>query len=117
MVETLHKVPTAVSLNRAWGLRASGKECSRLKVLIQVNTSREEGELIVLVTQCYAVLLCCAGKLGCLPEALQELVQCVLEDCPHLEFSGLMTIGRLGHQHREHGPNPDYNVRMSFINT
>ena len=51
------------------------------------------------------------AKYGCQLEKCEDLVQFVIEDCEHLDFRGLMTIGRLGHVPEEHGPNPDFLVR------
>jgi uncharacterized pyridoxal phosphate-containing UPF0001 family protein len=42
-------------------------------------------------------------------------VQYVMEECHHLSFAGLMTIGRMNHQHQIHGPNPDFTVRMAAL--
>ena len=46
MVETVHKRKTAKTLNDGWGLTSPGEDSSRnkLKVLIQVNTSKEKGK-------------------------------------------------------------------------
>ena len=45
------------------------------------------------------------GVDGCL-----DLVEYIREECEHLHFAGLMTIGRMNHQHQIHGPNPDFTV-------
>jgi PLP dependent protein len=52
---------------------ASGRDS--LNVLIQVNTSMED------------------SKSGCSAEECVNLVQKVIETCPHLKFRGFMTIG------------------------
>ena len=56
-----------------------------LRVLIQVNTSREP------------------SKFGCEPAAAVPLAAFISRSCPHLQFSGLMTIGKL-----EAEPSPDW---------
>ncbi len=43
-----------------------------------------------------------------------DLVQYVMEECEHLDFKGLMTIGQLGHSYEEHGPNPDFLVSVIY---
>eukprot|EP00245_Coleochaete_scutata_P013235 TRINITY_DN5327_c0_g2_i1.p1 TRINITY_DN5327_c0_g2~~TRINITY_DN5327_c0_g2_i1.p1 ORF type:complete len:270 (+),score=59.80 TRINITY_DN5327_c0_g2_i1:86-895(+) len=73
MVETVDGIKIANFLERA----CSATERSPLKVLVQVNTSGEE------------------SKSGVDPGACVELVRHVREECPHLHFSGLMTIGML----------------------
>lgn len=88
MVETLDSVKTADSLNRHWALRDKGDD--PLRVLIQINTSNEDSKHGV-------------GVDGCL-----DLVQYIRDECEHLHFAGLMTIGRMNHQHQIHGPNPDF---------
>ena len=49
-----------------------------------------------------------ADKHGCCPEECLELVQRISEDCKHLMFCGLMTIGRPRQHHS--GQNPDFQV-------
>jgi len=46
MVETLSQSSAAEKLNRYWGLRESASSSSPLKVMVQVNTSGEESELL-----------------------------------------------------------------------
>jgi pyridoxal phosphate enzyme (YggS family) len=52
-------------------------EAEKLRVMIQVNTSGE------------------AEKSGVEPDATAELCKHVLEQCPHLQLFGLMTIGAI----------------------
>ena len=47
------------------------------------------------------------GKHGCVAEACADLGQYVIEECPHLKLTGLMTIGR---QYQSISPNPDFMV-------
>lgn len=62
----------AETLNKQWETR---KKAGKLKVMIQINTSMEE------------------NKSGCKEEDMVNLVKNILENCPNLEFIGLMTIG------------------------
>lgn len=88
MVETLSKVSQAGVLSRCWGLREVQSHAP-LKVMVQVNTSAEE------------------AKLGCSPAEVVDVVDYILRECPHLDFQGLMTIGRIGHEPKN-GKNPDF---------
>ncbi len=73
-VETLDSVKLANLLNTAWGASPSSA-ARKLDVYVQVNTSGEE------------------TKHGVEPADAPALAQHVLSACPHLRFSGLMTIG------------------------
>lgn len=48
-------------------------------------------------------------KSGCKEEDMVNLVKNILENCPNLEFIGLMTIGSFDHDLSK-GPNPDFLV-------
>ena len=61
-----------------------------LRIMVQVNTSREE------------------AKFGCDPETCDELVDYVIKKCPRLKFTGLMTIGKFGYNVDTMGVNPDF---------
>lgn len=52
-----------------------------------------------------------AGKLGCSPEEMGDLIRYLLEECPHLDFHGLMTVGKFGHSPKLK-PNPDFAVSI-----
>lgn len=55
---------------------------------------------------------CCvsvAGKHGLPPEETVDTVQHIMSQCTALHFSGLMTIGRYGHD-LTLGSNPDFQV-------
>ena len=52
------------------------------------------------------------GKHGVPSDECMELVNYVKEDCAHLSFDGLMTIGRMNHHPGVSGPNPDFVVIM-----
>ena len=58
-----------------------------------------------------SILLCLSGKHGVASEECLDLVQYVKEECDHLSFGGLMTIGRMNHQPDVNGPNPDFMVK------
>lgn len=86
MVETVVSERYAAALNSTW---ANLKREEPLKIMVQVNTSRED------------------VKGGIEPENCNALVKYVLNQCPSLRFIGLMTIGKYGYD-ISLGPNPDY---------
>ena len=86
MCETIDKEKTAEALNS----KLDDHELAPLRVMVQVNTSGEE------------------SKHGCLPESCTDLVNFIIEECSNLEFTGLMTIGSVGHNVNECGDNPDF---------
>lgn len=55
-----------------------------------------------------------ADKLGCAVEEVQDLVEYLLKECPHLDLCGLMTIGRQNHLPLQ-GPNPDFTVSLQDL--
>jgi PLP dependent protein len=71
-VETVDRAKTATALDRA--AEACGRD-SKLRILVQVNTSGEE------------------SKSGCTPVESLEVAAHVVARCPCLELGGLMTIG------------------------
>ena len=81
-VETVDSAKLATLLNTAWAPQAAEQASRRLDVYVQVNTSGEE------------------TKHGVEPADATALARHVTEACPHLRFSGLMTIGQ-----------PDYSSR------
>ena len=85
-VETVDSQRLANSLDASWKKRDS-KE--KLKVFVQINASSED------------------SKHGCLPDKAVEIVKHIAENCEHLEFKGIMTIGRIGHDY-SCGANPDF---------
>ncbi|XP_065919642.1 pyridoxal phosphate homeostasis protein-like [Dysidea avara] len=91
MVESVDSIKLADLLNKHWGLDDRDE---KLNVMVQVNTSREE------------------GKSGCSPEKCLEVAQFISEDCESLNLSGVMTIGKFGHDYSL-GPNPDF---LTLIN-
>jgi pyridoxal phosphate enzyme (YggS family) len=74
MVETVSGLKLANQLNKA----CVKAERRPLKVMVQVNTSSEE------------------SKSGIAPDECIPLVSHITEECPGLEFAGLMTIGLAG---------------------
>ncbi|XP_078669914.1 pyridoxal phosphate homeostasis protein-like [Branchiostoma floridae x Branchiostoma belcheri] len=90
MVETVDSEKLATAINASW--EKLGRT-ERLKVMVQVNTSREE------------------QKHGIPPEQVCELYKHVVENCPHLQAVGIMTIGVYDYDLRN-GPNPDFQVLL-----
>lgn len=86
MIETVDSVKLANELNKRLSSISSS---NLLKVLIQVNTSREE------------------AKSGIEPENVIELYRHIVENCKQLSVNGLMTIGQFGYDYSL-GPNPDF---------
>jgi len=95
MIETVTSSKLATKINN------QAKEKSNIGVLVQVNTSGE------------------ANKNGLEPSEVLETVKFIIDKCPNLKFSGLMTIGNLGNSlaASKEGANPDFetlvNVRKS----
>lgn len=87
MVETVDSIKLASALNNSWSRLTTAS--SRLRVMIQVNTSEEE------------------TKGGCHSDDVVNLAVHIWNLCPKLELCGLMTIGRLNHDYK-FGPNPDF---------
>lgn len=71
MIETVDSIKLANKIDAA--VKASGRT-DKLKVLLEVKTSREE------------------SKSGLQPRDVTALVLHISQNCPHLEFDGLMTI-------------------------
>ena len=86
IVETVDSERLATALDNSWKKQQTDRT---LKIYLQVNTSGED------------------SKSGCQPEDVPRLVQHVQSQCTSLEFCGLMSIGRLGHDYSL-GPNPDF---------
>ena len=85
-METVDSERLVSSLDASWKKREL-KE--KLKVFVQVNTSSED------------------SKHGCSPANTSEIVRHILEKCESLEFRGIMTIGKIGHDYSS-GANPDF---------
>ncbi|CAH1257696.1 PROSC [Branchiostoma lanceolatum] len=90
MVETVDSEKLATAINVSW--EKLGRT-ERLRVMIQVNTSREE------------------QKHGISPEKVCDLYKHVVENCPRLHAVGIMTIGVYDYDLRN-GPNPDFQVLL-----
>ena len=95
MVETVDSERLATCLDLSHGRRSNN---SKLNILVQVNTSREE------------------AKSGCLPGEVLALVRHINENCKKLKFCGFMTIGKIGHDYAT-GPNPDFETLVSVQRT
>jgi pyridoxal phosphate enzyme (YggS family) len=74
VVETVDSEKLATQLQKAC---VTVGRASRLRVLVQVNTSGEE------------------SKFGCAPADTVAVATYIAQRCPNLELAGLMTIGRL----------------------
>ena len=86
VVETVDSERLATTLDASWKRKGRNR---KLKLFVQVNTSREE------------------SKHGCQVFKVPALVKHILGTCTRLEFRGLMTIGQSGHDYSL-GPNPDF---------
>merc|ERR1719187_226337 len=88
IIETVTSTKLASKLNSQVGKN------SQIGVFVQVNTSGE------------------ANKNGLEPSEVVETVKFILEKCPNLKFSGLMTIGNLGNSlsASNTGENPDFST-------
>lgn len=86
VLETLESTKLADALQKS--LEKQNRD-EKLKVFVQVNTSGEE------------------NKSGCGPEECQDVVEHIRQNCPALEFIGLMTIGSFDHDYST-APNPDF---------
>ncbi|CAB3979978.1 proline synthase co-transcribed bacterial homolog [Paramuricea clavata] len=94
MVQTIDTAKLALALSNSW--EKQNKTC-RLKVMVQVNTSGEE------------------NKSGCPPESCVELVKHIMDKCPSLQFSGIMTIGALARsvQQDQEQSNEDFELLLA----
>ncbi|KAF5278488.1 hypothetical protein FQA39_LY05977 [Lamprigera yunnana] len=87
MIETVHSEKVAIILDTKWPQYCS--DDSKLKVMLQVNTSGED------------------AKNGTDPKDIVHLAKYVNENCKNLEIDGIMTIGQFGYD-LSNGPNPDF---------
>nr|XP_020641793.1 proline synthase co-transcribed bacterial homolog protein [Pogona vitticeps] len=92
MLETVDSAKLADKVNASWQKKGSSE---RLKIMVQVNTSRED------------------SKHGLPPGETVTTVAHILQKCPSLHFVGLMTIGSFGHDLSQ-GPNPDFQLLISL---
>lgn len=67
----------------------------------------------------HQVLFLFPDKSGCPPKNSVELVRHIMDTCPGLEFSGIMTIGALARsvQHTPGGKNEDFEVDTRTLPT
>ncbi|KAL1931381.1 hypothetical protein VTP01DRAFT_9523 [Rhizomucor pusillus] len=84
VVETVDSIKKADTLNKA----CAAVRTEPLNVFVQVNTSREE------------------AKSGVDPEQCVDVCKHIVESCPQLKLSGLMTIGMFGRD--PNVENPDF---------
>ncbi|XP_062911423.1 pyridoxal phosphate homeostasis protein isoform X2 [Mobula hypostoma] len=91
MIETIDSIKLADKVNLSWQKKQASH---RLKVMVQVNTSEED------------------SKHGLSAEHTVETVRHIFDNCPNLEFVGLMTIGKYGYD-LSAGPNPDFQVMLA----
>jgi PLP dependent protein len=99
-VENLHIVETVDREKIASTLNDTLDQLKRdpLKVFVQINTSNED------------------NKGGISTKDFISLVEFIIEKCPKLKFSGLMTIGSVEHsQDIETDLNPDFKVIWIFF--
>ncbi|CAD6192931.1 unnamed protein product [Caenorhabditis auriculariae] len=87
-VETLESEKHAAMFDKEWAKKSSP---TKLRVLVQVNTSGEE------------------NKGGIAPSDAPKLAEYVMKNCSNLQFNGFMTIGSFEHSHEE-GENPDFKM-------
>ncbi|CAG9854251.1 unnamed protein product [Phyllotreta striolata] len=87
MIETVDSQKLASTINKNW--EKYRQSDSKLKIMLQVNTSNEE------------------EKSGISPSEVVDVAKFVLNDCNNLELAGLMTIGKFGYD-LSNGPNPDF---------
>ncbi|XP_076244926.1 pyridoxal phosphate homeostasis protein isoform X2 [Calliopsis andreniformis] len=88
IIETVDSEKISSVLNTSWP-KFRKHDDLKLKVMVQVNTSKEQ------------------EKSGCEVEETPSLVSYIIENCKNLEFVGLMTIGMYGYDVTK-GPNPDF---------
>ncbi|CAG2120243.1 unnamed protein product, partial [Medioppia subpectinata] len=87
-VETIDSPKLAQSLEKALSVRNR-----TLEVMVQINSGDED------------------VKTGCHFTEAEALARLIRADCPHLKLTGLMTVGRFGHDWSA-GPNPDF---LAFV--
>ena len=92
MVQTIDTAKLATALSNSWEKQ---NKPYRLKVMVQVNTSSEE------------------NKSGCSPESSVELAKHIMDECPGLEFSGIMTIGALARSVQQEETNEDFDLLLA----
>ncbi len=93
-VETVSSDRLATSLDISWGKKRTDPT-QKLLIFVQVNTSGEE------------------SKSGCDPAATVEIIRHIQHNCANLQFKGLMTIGRFGHDYTT-GANPDFEMLVAI---
>lgn len=92
---------------------STSKLIPALKMVSQLN-ERELSVVIGLYSIFISVVWYSAEKSGVLPEDTVPLSKFVIEECHHLKFCGLMTIGKYGYD-TSLGLNPDFIVRWDLF--
>lgn len=88
VIESIDNEKLASAVNTSW-INYRKDENLKLKVMVQVNTSKEQ------------------EKNGCEITNVCPLVQHIIANCKNLEFIGFMTIGMFGYDYSKE-PNPDF---------
>jgi len=91
LIETIHSKKLATQLNNVF---TKAKREDTVGVLVQVNVSGEE------------------NKHGIKPDEVDDVVDHIQQQCPRLQFRGVMCIGM--NNRMDDGPNPDF-VNLSNI--
>lgn len=105
VIETLASEKTAGLLEKAVAARLGEDEIpveKRLKVYIQVNTSKED------VKSGVDPLTAGSSTSDIAEHELVKLATYIYTQCPHLHLLGLMTIGSFSASHDPSKPNPDF---------
>ena len=98
-LENLWVVETVDSLKKAQTLdKLCKKKPSPMQIMLQVNTSGEEG-----ITRCFLTL----AKSGMEPGEVLPAAKEIIQNCPNLKLIGLMTIGSREASTAD-GINPDF---------
>jgi len=79
IIETIDSKKLATTLNKECGKIPERKEMPPIAILIQVLADDSEGT-----------------KNGVKPDDLDELIKHIRDNCPHLKFKGLMSMGAIG---------------------
>jgi len=109
MIQTVDSEKLATKLDAAWSKLQPASE-QPLQVLIQINTSGEEGESGAPdQTNCIHTTLICSPlvKSGIEAKDAPALYQFIRSNLKHLNLMGIMTIGAFGFDY-SNGPNPDF---------
>lgn len=119
MIETVDSIKLADLLEKKWESMSMPEP---LKVLVQVNTSQEEGKILtifflfsiefffslhIIIFNSFCTIILKLEKSGVSYDEVINLYRHIRENCKNLNLEGLMTIGKFGHDYTL-GPNPDF---------